>query len=320
MNRNSKFDNIKAFLIFTVVLGHVLEFLYGTEGVYGIVRAIIYSFHMPAFVFLSGYFSKYSKKPLSYITVYYLCTYLIFNVMFSLTPWRVAPPFSFLYPQLIYWYLLCLWFWRMITPALAKIRFIIPISILFALYIGCFEEADRFLATSRVICFLPFFLAGYYFKIEMIKRINKAAASIILFFSFLITAIMNNYRIIPVKMYEYIQCYNLTGVNNVNGMIMRLCMIIISFLVIISLISLAPSRHLWLTSFGRNSLMIYLVHIFFIKLISHLNFAGFDNLILNIVFSLALSFLLCFILSRQILNNAYSSFISKLAKASTFSS
>ena len=55
--RNYLFDNLKFFLIVLVVFGHSLEEI-SLEHNYAIIRAWIYSFHMPAFVFISGYFSK----------------------------------------------------------------------------------------------------------------------------------------------------------------------------------------------------------------------------------------------------------------------
>ena len=317
MERNAKLDNLKAFLIFTVVLGHSLEFLYGTWGIYGIIRSIIYSFHMPAFIFLSGYFSKYSKKPLSHITVSYLSTYLIFNILFSLTPWHVAAPIEFLYPQVIYWYLLCLWYWRVSIHALSKLKFAIPLSILFALYIGCFSQADRFLSISRAFCFLPFFLAGYYCSMEKIERISKKYVLILLFVCFLATASLNRYGFIPVKMYEYIQSYSSTDVSNMHGILMRTVMMSISFVIIICLINLAPAKKLRIASCGRNSLIIYLVHIFPIRLLGDLGILNFNNYLLNIAVSIVMSVVLCFVLSRQFITSAYNTFINWLIRILT---
>ncbi|MCD8365289.1 MAG: acyltransferase family protein, partial [Clostridiales bacterium] len=59
--RDFHFDNIKAVLIFLVVLGHVFRNL-GANGDEYLVYKIIYSFHMPAFLFISGYFMKYNPK------------------------------------------------------------------------------------------------------------------------------------------------------------------------------------------------------------------------------------------------------------------
>ena len=72
--RNNRMDNIKFFLIFCVVFGHMLE-LVDT----GVWYKIIYSFHMPAFIFVSGYFAQFNRKKIIgvlYTLIFYfnVCT------------------------------------------------------------------------------------------------------------------------------------------------------------------------------------------------------------------------------------------------------
>ena len=55
--RNSLIDSIKFVLIFFVVLGHALE-LNRDIALNMKAYSFIYSFHMPAFIMLSGYFAK----------------------------------------------------------------------------------------------------------------------------------------------------------------------------------------------------------------------------------------------------------------------
>ena len=47
-------DALRGFAILLVIAGHVIQTLYGTDG---LVFRYIYSFHMPLFVFLSGFVS-----------------------------------------------------------------------------------------------------------------------------------------------------------------------------------------------------------------------------------------------------------------------
>ena len=53
MNRDLKLDAIKFIMIFLVVLGHLGYNDYGLG-----INRVIYSFHMPVFIFLSGYFTS----------------------------------------------------------------------------------------------------------------------------------------------------------------------------------------------------------------------------------------------------------------------
>ena len=55
------YDNIRGILIILVVFGHFLELCPGAvAGSH--VYLLIYCFHMPAFIFLSGRFSKHDRQ------------------------------------------------------------------------------------------------------------------------------------------------------------------------------------------------------------------------------------------------------------------
>lgn len=312
MERNVKLDNLKAFLIFTVVLGHSFEFLCVTEGVYSTLRAVIYSFHMPTFVFISGYLSKHSRKPLSHITVMYLSTYVFINTVYGLTPWRATSPFNLLFPQFVYWYLLSLWFWRVLTPAISKVKFIIPASILLTLYIGFFTDADRFMGLSKTICFFPFFLAGYSFSMSYVARMNKRILWIALGVCFTLTIYANIRSIIPVKMYDFIQSYSLTNVGNLDGVVMRLFMMTISFIMIVCLLGIIPNNRLKITMLGQNSLIIYLFHLFIIRIVSAFLPVPLEQNCLNIGVCIGLSVIICLVLGVKSITRIYNKAISKL--------
>ena len=72
--RDYFFDNLKAVLIFLVVLGHFLLPIHG-ESVLVVVKRLIYVFHMPLFVFVSGYFAKkiYKNGQYNFKKILYLC-------------------------------------------------------------------------------------------------------------------------------------------------------------------------------------------------------------------------------------------------------
>src|SRR5690625_7982549 len=63
--RDPYFDNVRAVLITFVVIGHALEGMSSNLG--DAVYLWIYSFHMPAFVIVTGYLSKtYRGSPRQY--------------------------------------------------------------------------------------------------------------------------------------------------------------------------------------------------------------------------------------------------------------
>ncbi|MCR4755251.1 MAG: acyltransferase family protein [Lachnospiraceae bacterium] len=314
MSRDARLDNIKALLIFFVVLGHSVEYLCGVRGGYGALRAFIYSFHMPAFVFVSGFLARKSKSALAEVTIKYLSTYMIFNTLFALTPWHDRSPAEFLYPQFIYWYLLCLWLWRALIKTISTIRFAIPFSIIFTLYIGTCVKADRFMSISRAACFFTFFLIGYLFPMEKIEKLKKSYMWVLLLGATGITLSAYYLGLIPVKMYEYIQSYEATKVDNISGIIMRIVMITVSMIFIGCLLKLMPGRESVFTIFGRNSIVIYLIHIFIIKATGEFGFRGFGNEILNIGFCILFSLLICIILSRPLFAKIYNVMIGNIVK------
>lgn len=77
-----KWDNAKALLMFLVVLGHFTEPFTeaGYPLIYRSIFMILYTFHMPAFIFISGMFSKSTLQKESFaFAKLFPFDYLIFH-------------------------------------------------------------------------------------------------------------------------------------------------------------------------------------------------------------------------------------------------
>src|SRR3954454_11961298 len=62
-SRSKYFDNAKFILIFLVVFGHMISPYKDQDKVLFTLYSVIFLFHMPAFILISGYFAKgYRKK------------------------------------------------------------------------------------------------------------------------------------------------------------------------------------------------------------------------------------------------------------------
>ena len=72
-------DNLRFLLIFLVLLGHFMELFKGdfTSAFY----KIIYSFHMPAFLFLTGYFARFHRRKLVLGLIY---PYILFQIFYRI--------------------------------------------------------------------------------------------------------------------------------------------------------------------------------------------------------------------------------------------
>ena len=259
--RNYLFDNLKFLLIVLVVFGHSLEEISLAQD-YAIIRAWIYSFHMPAFVFISGYFSKSVRRGEGARKTIINCAipYFIFNTIFALCTEKTLV-INILTPKYIFWYLFSLLIWRLLIDDLKRIKGIFILAMLLGLYVGGIHEADRFLAISRTIVFFPYFLLE---KVRKMPKRYSIIMSVILSISVIILHIKN---MIPVKAYENIQCYQESGMNNLQGMAIRLFSYGVGIAAIFCIVNLVSNEKKWYTVYGSRTACIYIASAFSVKIL-----------------------------------------------------
>ena len=88
--RDYSLDNIRFVLIFSVVFAHLLEVCPPFGGSLQIYK-FLYSFHMPAFVFLFGYHAKFAPKAIVYRWFFpyiiFQCAYISFSSFVLKNTW-----------------------------------------------------------------------------------------------------------------------------------------------------------------------------------------------------------------------------------------
>lgn len=255
--RSAYWDNIKGFLIFLVVFAHCLYQLRDIP-VIGLITDAIYMFHMPAFVFVSGYFGK-SENSRSFKSVAGLIfMYFIFNSAMGL-----AYGFdSLLEPVYSCWYLLALAVWRVTAPEIAKFREIQFVLFAVSLFAGFYDSIDNTLAIARIISFYPFYMAGYLLTEEKSRSLTdgKAAKRILTGIGALIGAAAIGFA--AYSFFDYsasallMESYELPM--DAFG---RIGLFVTAFLAIYALRAISPDKKLpFVTMIGRNSLGIFLLH------------------------------------------------------------
>ena len=270
--RSAYWDNAKAFLIFFVVLGHFLLPIHLNNGRSPeVVYYFIYLFHMPAFVFISGFFShnsRYRPAPDRGKLFGFLALYILFMVL----DWSVS---SLIHQKIMNlnllstsgapWYLLCMFFWYLYLPLFWKTdaRISISISILLGLFIGTVKEAGDFLCISRAIVFFPFFLAGYYYAEKNNRNKNRIRRNTAIFVLICCIAILF-YRYSAIRPWFFIvygnSSYSAKQISNLNGILLRLLWYAVSFVLTFSLLELVPSEKKIFTYLGSRTLGIYILH------------------------------------------------------------
>lgn len=260
-------DNIKVLLIFLVVFNHIIAFQLVRDDL--VVRHVWYAitiFHMPAFVFVSGYLCKKPQSVMKnvknllipYILGYSLTWYAYIWCGNSMDYEILRPSGSAM------WYLLALFIFRLTIEALGKIRLVVPLSIVFALWAGTRPEFTTYLSTSRIVVFFPFFAAGYLWDSKYTEAVRRFKGKWVLIpISGILLFAVPHFMIssgMPVDIFRGNHSYVLCGLTDELGIILRLLMYLISFVLILTFFAVLPDRKLPWTFIGRNTMGIYFFH------------------------------------------------------------
>ena len=166
--RSSYIDNLKTVLIFSVVIGHFAEAALEQSDVFKSLFIWLYFFHMPLFIFVSGYLSKrliHNKERVMQKSFEYFTLYIIMKISLSIiksicTGDKVA--FSLFSETSVPWYLFAMILMYITSYALRnynqKIVFIL--FVVLAVFVGYDKEVRDFFVLSRFIVFYPFFIIG----------------------------------------------------------------------------------------------------------------------------------------------------------------
>lgn len=176
--RDAYFDNVKFLLIVLVVLGHAIEPLTGDPFLKALY-ALIYSFHMPLFVFICGYFSKnitqeaYASRIIGSLVVPYVVFETLYSVFDYVINHKETFQLTYLTPYWIMWFLLSLIIWKAALPYVVKMRYALPMTVLIGILAGYSGEFGYFASLSRTAVFFPFFLGGFYFEKRWLATVNR---------------------------------------------------------------------------------------------------------------------------------------------------
>ena len=269
-------DNIRSLLIFLVVIGHFFEISGSLKIRY--LTEFIYSFHMPVFVFISGYFAKFHPKRIFIGYIYpYVLLQLIYNVFTKYYLNGASNIFIMSMPQFTLWYLLAMAFYCMLIPFIttnkAVLRWIVfAISAVVSIISGFDTGIEYSFAMGRFFTFLPFFVAGHYAKdIALAEKIQgmrigiKSVCAALLAIAVVVveTVILKSKTVGLNELYG-VFAYVKTG----DTWHLRVFLMVVGFVWIGFLLFSIPNIKVpLLTVVGQNTFPIYIFHGFFIKIL-----------------------------------------------------
>lgn len=279
--RNEYLDFVKGLLIYLVVLGHTIQFIgFGQSDLFWDDRfwTIIYMFHMPLFIAISGYFSFYSIKKNKHsvyiknrvLTLFIpLVIWSTISVLIDVTiQYFHKGVFYFSFTALmvriesLYWFIWAIIFYSLVSSILSKIKMdnivsYILIGFLMMFYVGHYFIIDW------IETMFPFFVIGYFIaQINLQKYYSIIRKSLLLFF---IISIFCFYKWNK-EMYMYItpsewKYLYITSFRLFSGIILSVVFMILTYYLYCYIKQFKISE--LFVSLGRASLSIYLIQTVF---------------------------------------------------------
>ncbi|MGJ1328463.1 acyltransferase family protein [Sphingobacterium multivorum] len=305
MKRDAYYDTVKFSLICLVITGHVFEINRGSDKLTTSLYNFIYLFHMPLFIFLSGFFSKNTDfKKLIKGSLKLLETYIVFQIIFySLTLFCKGsiPSFSdlskiLIQPYYALWYLISLVFWKVLMFVFRSVnkKMLVFLSILIGILIGYVQGIGYTLSLSKTIVYFPFFVLGYYCSNTIIEKIRSIPSFICI--PILLLSIVLCYFFTDVDTYKLItggRSYYDTGFSTSLSLAIRVIFYPVSVILSISFLSVIPSSQK-IAMLGEKTLVFYIYHLFFLLIVSKLLSILHSNLIIDLAASIVIT--LCLVI------------------------
>lgn len=276
----------------------------------GICNAI-YSFHMPLFIFISGYFSKSIKFQRTSDISSLLVPYLIFefiHYIFTKSTGLGKGHLQFTYPTYQNWYLLSLFTWRLIIPYFKDFNkpFALFLVVTCSILSGFVQDFNEFLGLYRSIFLLPFFIIGYYFndlkgvllKLKSYRWLFAIVFSLL--FGLIVWSSATN-ELIGLKL-SYAFIPNFGYGEEIDNLFLRSFSLIFSCIMGFLFLFFIPNKRTFYTKMGANTMTVYLIHIFFIWIFMYVfgNGNTLWSLVLGILFSISLAMVLSSSLTEKI--------------------
>ncbi|MET9757984.1 acyltransferase family protein [Streptomyces sp. NPDC006372] len=272
--RDAFFDNAKYLAIVLVAMGHAWEPLKGDSRILEAAYQVVYAFHMPAFIIISGYFSRsFDMRPdrLKRLITGVAVPYIVFETAYPLFKrWIDDDPgqdISLLDPWYLTWFLVALFIWRLTTPIWKTARWPLPLALGLAMLATVSPEIGDDLDLQRVLQFLPFFVLGLVMKPEhfqMVRRRSVRIASVPVFAAALAVSWWAVPRMNTAWFYHRDAAQEL-GAPWWTGPVMVLALFGCSLVLTACFFAWVPRRHMWFTALGAGTLYGYLLHGFLVK-------------------------------------------------------
>ncbi|MER5480396.1 acyltransferase family protein [Streptomyces sp. NPDC002734] len=280
-SRDAFFDNAKFLAILLVAVGHVWEPLReGDRGVLALYM-FVYAFHMPAFIVVSGYFSRsFDASPhrVRRLVTGVVVPYVLFETAYALfTRWSdddPGRPVTLLDPTYVTWFLAALFVWRLTAPLWRSLRWPLPVAVGVAMLAALSPSIGEDLDLQRVLQFLPYFVLGLGLRPEHFALVRHPVVRVL---SVPVAAAGLAAAWWAVPRMNYAWLYHSSAAQQLGmpwwaGPLMTLLLFGCGVALVVCFLAWVPARRTWFTALGEGTLYGYLLHGFFMKFLAHTGF------------------------------------------------
>ncbi len=309
--RQAYYDNLKFILMLFVVFGH-FAFEYRSERLMISVCNAIYTFHMPVFIFVSGYFSRNIKvqrwADVWQLLIPYFTLEIVHLIWTKVTHMGYGNA-SILTPTYHNWYMLSLFYWRMIIPFFKHFKPLYSTLLIFSMSIlaGWIPQLNDFAAGYRSLFFFPLFAVGYYSKdISIATQVNTskkllAIGLLTAFISFIFYSSYTDMEQADQLLYAYAPMYGYDGL--LNRMLLRIASLFSGFACGFLFLFAVPHHQTFYTKMGTKTLYVYVIHMFLVWPIIQY---GFDySPIRTLTVSILCSAVITYLLSSELVSKVF---------------
>ncbi|OIK10949.1 acyltransferase [Bacillus sp. MUM 116] len=310
--RSMFFDNAKFVLIFLVVFGHMISPLKNDDGFLFTLYTVIFLFHMPAFILISGYFAKgfrkkgYLLKTVKKVLIPYFIFQVIYSIFYYLSGQEQSFEIDFLHPHWTLWFLLSLFCWNVMLYLFAKYKWYgFIFSVLLGIAIGYIDSVGSFLSLSRTFVFFPYFLLGFLLDKELLRRLIRAKFSRPVGLGVMISIIVLFAIEFPKDAVPWLlgdTSYANMGIKQFTDGLLRAGQYALTLVVVFGFFALIPSNRFKLTKIGERTLYVYLFHGFILKSFqTFLPDEGLNIISNNYLLLIIFSFIICISLGSYLI-------------------
>ncbi|XHM67352.1 acyltransferase family protein [Streptomyces nigra] len=272
--RDAFFDNAKYLAIVLVAIGHAWEPIKGGSRTLETLYTVVYTFHMPAFIIISGFFSRSfdaSPSRMKRLITGVAVPYIVFETAYPLFKrWIDDDPgmdVSILDPWYLTWFLCALFIWRLTTPLWKVVRWPLPIALGLAMMATVTPEIGDDLDLQRVLQFLPYFVLGLIMKPEHFHMVRTRTTRLLSVPIGVVTLLVAYWAVPRMNTAWF---YHRDAAQELQapwwtGPVMVLAMFGCSLLLTACFFAWVPRRPMWFTTLGAGTLYGYLLHGFVVK-------------------------------------------------------